>query len=312
MGEAAYCSVHNRYLQTNGKCVVCETQEDEVARLTTAIAASEARERGMREALLSAGRCLDLIAGTHGAESAFPRAEAAQELRTLRAALSQSAPAPSTLTPGAAGETCQDCLSATGGVCRAHQEPECTCYEVTHGHQMGCAFYGVKRDTGADILPPAVSLRADAPIPCIVNDCAKPACWYYCEEHGPDVPPAGRTGAAPPTEELTAELEEVAQRQRHAIAESADAKDAHQVTYHRGRHDGVRHAIDIVRALAEKARAQRTHSVFATSAARTWRVYDDPMTEEKARKVAVYLNEHPAVPGTTYEARGFLWHWAVR
>ena len=35
---------------------------------------------------------------------------------------------------------CPDCLSATGGICRAHQEPECTCYEITGGHQPGCAF----------------------------------------------------------------------------------------------------------------------------------------------------------------------------
>jgi len=36
---------------------------------------------------------------------------------------------------------CTDCLSATGGVCAAHEEPECACYEVEGGHQPGCAFY---------------------------------------------------------------------------------------------------------------------------------------------------------------------------
>jgi hypothetical protein len=35
---------------------------------------------------------------------------------------------------------CRDCADATGGVCKRHQEPECTCYEVTGGHQPGCAF----------------------------------------------------------------------------------------------------------------------------------------------------------------------------
>lgn len=35
---------------------------------------------------------------------------------------------------------CEDCLNATGGRCPAHAEPECTCYELTGGHQPGCAF----------------------------------------------------------------------------------------------------------------------------------------------------------------------------
>lgn len=36
--------------------------------------------------------------------------------------------------------TCEACLSSTGGSCREHQEPECTCYEITGGHMPGCAF----------------------------------------------------------------------------------------------------------------------------------------------------------------------------
>jgi len=35
---------------------------------------------------------------------------------------------------------CKACLSATGGQCSEHQEPECTCYEITGGHMPGCAF----------------------------------------------------------------------------------------------------------------------------------------------------------------------------
>lgn len=35
---------------------------------------------------------------------------------------------------------CPDCADATGGVCRAHQQPECTCYEAGPGHMPGCAF----------------------------------------------------------------------------------------------------------------------------------------------------------------------------
>ena len=35
---------------------------------------------------------------------------------------------------------CADCAQATGGICAKHQEPECTCYEVTGGHMQGCAF----------------------------------------------------------------------------------------------------------------------------------------------------------------------------
>ena len=37
---------------------------------------------------------------------------------------------------------CKACKDATGGQCREHQEPECTCYEIIGGHQPGCAFYG--------------------------------------------------------------------------------------------------------------------------------------------------------------------------
>lgn len=37
---------------------------------------------------------------------------------------------------------CDDCLDATGGVCARHQRPDCTCYELTGGHQPGCAFNG--------------------------------------------------------------------------------------------------------------------------------------------------------------------------
>jgi hypothetical protein len=45
-------------------------------------------------------------------------------------------PSPCDLWPG----ECRDCANATGGVCRKHQQPECTCYELTGGHQPGCAF----------------------------------------------------------------------------------------------------------------------------------------------------------------------------
>lgn len=37
-----------------------------------------------------------------------------------------------------AGADCKDCQDATGGRCRRHWEPECTCYEMTGGHQPGC------------------------------------------------------------------------------------------------------------------------------------------------------------------------------
>ncbi|HKO84466.1 MAG TPA: hypothetical protein VJ140_07850 [Actinomycetota bacterium] len=35
---------------------------------------------------------------------------------------------------------CAACSEATGGVCPKHAETECTCYELTGGHQPGCAF----------------------------------------------------------------------------------------------------------------------------------------------------------------------------
>lgn len=40
---------------------------------------------------------------------------------------------------------CHDCLEATGGQCRAHMPPECTCYELHGaggGHQPGCPLHG--------------------------------------------------------------------------------------------------------------------------------------------------------------------------
>ena len=37
-------------------------------------------------------------------------------------------------------DDCSACSEATGGVCAKHQEPECTCYELTGGHQPGCYF----------------------------------------------------------------------------------------------------------------------------------------------------------------------------
>jgi hypothetical protein len=40
--------------------------------------------------------------------------------------------------PDPFGPDCTDCQAATGGVCREHQEPECTCYELTGGHMPGC------------------------------------------------------------------------------------------------------------------------------------------------------------------------------
>ena len=51
--------------------------------------------------------------------------------------------------------TCQACKDATGGVCRAHQEPECTCYELTGGHMPGCAFNLVSpyKQCGSDGCP---------------------------------------------------------------------------------------------------------------------------------------------------------------
>lgn len=36
-------------------------------------------------------------------------------------------------------ETCRACADATGGVCAQHQV-ECACYELTGGHEPGCAF----------------------------------------------------------------------------------------------------------------------------------------------------------------------------
>lgn len=42
--------------------------------------------------------------------------------------------------PAELDEPCAACIEATGGACRAHQEPECTCYELTGGHQPGCYF----------------------------------------------------------------------------------------------------------------------------------------------------------------------------
>lgn len=40
-------------------------------------------------------------------------------------------------------EFCDACQEATGGVCQAHREPECTCYEMFGtGHQPGCDFHG--------------------------------------------------------------------------------------------------------------------------------------------------------------------------
>ncbi len=37
---------------------------------------------------------------------------------------------------------CPACQDATGGVCREHRQPECTCYEqYGGGHQAGCDFY---------------------------------------------------------------------------------------------------------------------------------------------------------------------------
>lgn len=50
-----------------------------------------------------------------------------------------------------ASENCRDCADATGGVCKRHQEPECTCYEMTGGHQPGCDFNG--RPLGERPLP---------------------------------------------------------------------------------------------------------------------------------------------------------------
>lgn len=35
---------------------------------------------------------------------------------------------------------CLTCEEATGGVCRRHAKPECTCYEAEYGHQPGCAL----------------------------------------------------------------------------------------------------------------------------------------------------------------------------
>jgi hypothetical protein len=35
---------------------------------------------------------------------------------------------------------CRACADATGGQCAKHFEPECTCYELTGGHQPGCYF----------------------------------------------------------------------------------------------------------------------------------------------------------------------------
>ncbi|HEY2510149.1 MAG TPA: hypothetical protein VGI39_04815 [Polyangiaceae bacterium] len=36
---------------------------------------------------------------------------------------------------------CVACQSATGGQCRDHVEPECTCTELTGGHMPGCPMY---------------------------------------------------------------------------------------------------------------------------------------------------------------------------
>lgn len=40
---------------------------------------------------------------------------------------------------------CDACESATGGVCRRHQQPECTCYEALGGHQPGCPMGRIDR-----------------------------------------------------------------------------------------------------------------------------------------------------------------------
>jgi hypothetical protein len=44
-------------------------------------------------------------------------------------------------------ETCEDCRNATGGECRAHYTPECTCYEAMPGHEPGCPMR--RRDGGS-------------------------------------------------------------------------------------------------------------------------------------------------------------------
>jgi uncharacterized protein (DUF433 family) len=46
---------------------------------------------------------------------------------------------------------CADCEAATGGQCKQHYQPECTCYEPVFGHAMGCYFYGRKPPTTSEV-----------------------------------------------------------------------------------------------------------------------------------------------------------------
>lgn len=82
------------------------------------------------------------------------------------------------------GHGCQDCLDATGGVCPAHQETECTCYEFDGAHQPGCAFNRERPRAESEgtvlvpVTPPGLDLTP-------ICTCPAPGVWRSdCPAHG--------------------------------------------------------------------------------------------------------------------------------